>query len=87
MSLEEKIEQLERKMEDLRVRRIMVEKEVNTLRRRAAMSPTNPRLRRDLDQAERELEKIMEEERKVGEELGRLRRPVEEAPKEEKGGE
>ncbi|HIE09531.1 MAG TPA: hypothetical protein EYP65_06745 [Armatimonadetes bacterium] len=62
MGSEERVRELERRLEDLRVRRIMVEKEVNALRRKVAMSPANPHLRRDLEKAERELREVLSEE-------------------------
>ncbi len=84
---QERIAELERKWEDLRVKRIQVDKEVNVLRRKAAMNPTDPRVRRDLERAEKMLAQILEEESKVWEELERLRQGegAEEAKKE--GGE
>ena len=69
MGPKKSIEELERKLEDLRVRRIMVEKEVNALRRKVAMAPANPHLRRDLERAERELSRVLEEEEATREEL------------------
>ena len=85
MGAGERIEELERRLEDLRVRRIMVEKEVNALRRKAAMSPANPHLRRDLDRAERELAKVLREEEEVREELERSRKAAPEAAPQAEG--
>jgi len=73
MGAASKVEELERRLEDLRVRRIMVEKEVNSLRRKAAMSPANPHLRRELERAERELAEVIREEEAVKGELERAR--------------